>query len=735
MLPPKVRAVYIKELRDALRDRRVVLASVIVPLMIYPLMMLGMSEVLTATQTRMLKETYTVAVPRTMRPFFEHLMEDAKSGDNLDDVPGFGDSRDPLAAKAKMLREANKPEVPNAAPMKVHTIPLTFVEMDADEAGKKLATGEVKAVVDIPLTFEEDVEANKKVEVNVRIDAAEHRSVDAASRVQALMERYSKQALKNRLKAHNMDVKDLQPFAFVRTNVADAAKVGGSLLSFLPMMFIIMIITGAMYPAIDMTAGEKERSTLETLIVTPVRPIEIITGKFLAVATIASATAGLNVLSCGGSFLMMPIPMLNQAGIPWQVLPLALLLLIPLTFFFAALLLAVASFATNHKEAGIYCMPVFMIPIVGMVMVMMPDVELDGPLLFAPVVNVALMIKELFLRHATAEHVVFVFFSTCFYAAGAVALAARVFAREEVLFNAQGSVRLFLSRKFFKPSDRPRWGDAMLVAALLFPINFYFQLWLQKALLDFNDVKVPNFVLVVALPLYLLFLGMPIFIAWYLKLDLKKTFQWNAPPIRAVIGAILLGVSSFFIAQQLAVWQSWVWPTSSSGMEALEKPIHELSSTSWGLTVLIFLIGFSPALCEEHFFRGFLQQGLLQKSAKWRVLLLVGFIFGAFHVPLYRQPIVMLLGVVLAYMAYEAKSLWPGVIYHFMHNSSTFIWPALLGVKEEAPNPGEALPNLPLQWMVPAVLVFAVGLALIRAPRPKRDEISSADKMATAAGN
>ena len=733
MLPPKVRAVYIKELRDSFRDRRVVLASVIVPLMIYPLMMLGMSEVLSATQTRRLKETYTVAVPKGMKPFFERLMEDLKSGENLDDVPGLSDSRDPLS-KSKIIKDAAKPEVPGAAEIKVHTIPLQFEELDPDDAGKKLATGEIKAVVALPSTFEEDVQNNKKVEVNVRIDAAEHRSVDAASRVQTLLERYSKQALKNRLKAHNMEVSDLQPFAFVRTNVADAAKVGGSLLSFLPMMFIIMIITGAMYPAIDMTAGEKERSTLETLIVTPVRPIEIITGKFLAVATIASATAGLNVLSCGGSFLMMPIPMLNQAGIPWQVLPLALLLLIPLTFFFAALLLAVASFATNHKEAGIYCMPVFMIPIVGMVMVMMPDVELDGPLLFAPVVNVALMIKELFLRHATAEHVVFVFFSTCLYAAGAVALAARVFAREEVLFNAQGSVRLFLSRKFFKPSDRPRWGDAMLVAAMLFPINFYFQLWLQKALLDFNDIKIPNFALVVALPLYVLFLGLPLFIAWYLKLNLKKTFQWNIPSARAVAGAVCLGASSFFIAQQLNVWQSWVWPTSGADMELLEKPLRALTTTTWGMALLIFLIGFSPAICEEHFFRGFLQQGLLQKSAKWRVLLLVGFVFGAFHIPLYRQPIVMTMGVVLAYMAYEAKSLWPGVIFHFMHNSSNFVWPQLLGIKDEAPKPGVALSNVPLQLLLPAVIVFAIGIALVRAPRLKRDEVPL-DKMATAAGN
>ena len=721
MLPPKVRAVYIKELRDSIRDRRVVFASIIVPLMIYPVMMLGLAEVLMSTQERMSRESYVVAIPKGTQPFFDKLVDDYTHGEKLDDLSGLGANSDPLAMKAAQAQTAAttaaKSDIAGGKPVKTITIPLKFSELDPADADKKLAAGEVQAIVVVPDGFEDKVKNSEAAEVNVRIDKAEHRSRDASARIVAMFERYERRAVLERLKSHNMSAPDMHPFVFNTTNVADAAKVGGSIFSFLPMLFIVMIIMGAMYPAIDMTAGEKERSTLETLIVTPVRPIEIIAGKFLAVTTLALGTAALNVASCGGSFLMMPLPQLSELGVPWQALPLALLLLVPLTFFFAAVLLAVASFASNHKEAGIYCMPVFMIPLVGMVMVVLPDVELDGPLLLAPVINVALMIKELFLRHGTAQQVVFVFVSTCLYAAGMVALAGRVFAREEVLFNAQGSVRLFLSRRFFKRSERPRAGDALLVAAILFPLNFYFQSWLQKALLDLSDIKVANFALVVAIPLYLLFFALPVGIAWYLKLDLKKTFQWNMPSYRALFGAVCMGCSSFFIAQQLQAWQSTFWHFSTADMDVLNKPIEAMTQSGWGTALLIFLIGVSPGICEEHFFRGFLQQGVVGRNNKWSALLLVGFVFGAFHFPLFRQPIVMMMGVALAYVAYESKSLWPGVIFHFLHNSLSIFLPGLTGMNKIVSQPGEPLPNVPLQWLGPAVVLFSIGLILVRGAR------------------
>jgi sodium transport system permease protein len=494
--------------------------------------------------------------------------------------------------------------------------------------------------------------------------------------------------------------------------------VSGSFIgAFLPLVFIMMIITGALNPAIDMTAGEKERFTLETLIATPVRPIELIMGKFLAVAALALGNAALNVASFGMTMSVIPMPQGGGAvfQFPWQVLPTTLLLLAPLTLFFAGLLLAVSSLAANVKEAQIYCLPIYLIPVLGLMVIIMPGIELEGPLLLAPVLNTALLIKQLFLGHGTTEQFVFVFASTCLYALATVALAARVFAREDVLFSSQGSFRLFLRRKFYKPALVPRMGDSLLIIALLFPINFHFQGQLG-AMMNLDNIDPAAFAMVVLLPQWLLFFGLPILAAWYLKLNLRATFQWRLPSLRAALGAVCLGATSWIVVMQFALWLSLVWPQASS-TGVMESAIKSLDKLPGGLAAMIFLLGVTPAICEEHLFRGFFQQGLL-KSGKWTALLLVGVIFGAYHaIPLFNQPIWMSMGVLIAFMAWESRSIWPGVIFHFMHNSLSLTGPSIVPIFK-SPEEAATTVNLPLQFLLPAVIIFVTGIILVRRAAP-----------------
>jgi len=699
-MPPKVRAVFVKELRDALRDRRTIFAVVVVPLVWYPLVLLGIGEVAQMAKGKLEREVYDVAVPQGMRAFFDKL--------------------------ARVPEEASAPSGPrdeaaadNGEPRKAPA--LDFKEMAPADAEKALAASSIRAAVSLPRDIEALLAAQQPVAIEVQYDQAEHRSRDAAHRVERLFENYKRHLVSENLKAQKLKREFLDPFALTLRNTAQAAKVGGSLLGvFLPLMFIMMIITGAIHPAVDMTAGERERSTLETLVSAPVRPIEIITGKFLAVSVLAMGTAALNVGSFAASFVVL-LSGAKTAGLqfPWSALPLTLLLLIPLALFFSGLLLAVASFATNQKEAQVYCLPVLMLPLLGVMVITVPGLELEGPLLLAPVVNTAFMIRELFLYHGTAQQIVFVFVSTCLYAAGTLALAARIFAREEVLFAAQGSLRLFLKRRFLKPSPEPRPGDAFLIVALLFPINFYFQLWLGKALLDpVAGLRPEQFTLLVVLPQYLLFLGLPLAAAWYLKLDMHRTFQWRRPPPGTLLGGMCLGCGSWLIAQQLVSWQSYVWPYTPGEMAALEKALAPLSQSAPGIALLIFLIGLTPAICEEHLFRGFLLQGL-RRSGKWTALLCAGLIFGAYHFPLFKQPVVMLLGVTIAYVAWKARSIWPAVVFHFFHNSLSLLGPALLGLKGENAVAGEPLPGVPLPHLAQAVVLTVIGLWLVRRSRPE----------------
>jgi sodium transport system permease protein len=698
-MSPTIRAVFIKELRDALRDRRTLFASVVVPILLYPVMLLLMAEVMQHAHAKMQREAYTVAVPAGTKTF-------------LDKISQLPPDDEISVEKRADKKEEKGPEIAGVE-LKPFLPPLTFVEMDADVAAKALTAGEVRAVIDVPIDFEQRVQNNQALPVIVKFDQAEHRSLDANQRVKLIFERYKREVVKQRLDSKALTTEFLKPFEYNAVNVAVATKVGGSMFgTFLPLIFIMMIITGAMYPAIDMTAGEKERSTLETLIGSPCRPIEIITGKFLAVAAMAVGSAALNVFSFGGTFSLLPAQSAAAMEFPWSALPATLLLLVPLTLLFSALLIAVSCFAANNKEAQIYCLPIYLVPVVGMMVTMMPGIELEGPLLLAPVVNITLMIKELFLGHGGAQNYMFVFLSTCLYAAGAVALAGRVFAREEVLFSAQGSFRLFLKRRFFRPAELPRPGDSLLVLALLFPINFYVQNGLAKALVDIESGVIPTsiFALLVIIPQYLLFLALPIAIAWYLKLDLKKTFLWRMPSLRAVLGAVCLGFTAWIIMQQVISWQSMFWPFPTTP-DPTHTSISALTKSGWGMALGIFLIGLTPGICEEHLFRGFMQQGLV-KSGKWFALLLVGIVFGAYHIKLFNQPVLMAMGVVLAYVAWETRSIWPGVVFHFLHNSIQVVLPTL--VEESKPVSGEPLPGMPLNWLLPAIAIFALGIFLIR---------------------
>ena len=721
IMPPKVRAVYFKELRDCLRDRRTIFASVIVPILLYPVMLIGVAQVAQVARAKMDREKFVVAIPDHMFDFFNKLSQSALETLESADDPDLEIINDDLTeapARSEKLKapSTSAMDPSNAGP----TIPLLFVEMSASQAMKELASGAVRAVVSMPPDIERRILAREPAEIKIQYDQAEHRSREALKRLTELFDRHKKRVLRERLKLQNLQEDFLKPFKYSIVNVAQAEKVGGSVMgSFLPLLFIMMIITGSIYPAIDMTAGEKERSTLETLISMPVKPIEIITGKFLAVATLALANAALNVGSFALTFSAMPAVATASLQFPWSALPLTLLLLIPLTLLFAALLLAVSSFAANHKEAQIYCLPVYLIPVLGMMLSSMPGIELEGPLLLAPVLNTALLIKELFLNHGTTKQIAFVFFSTCFYAAGMVALAARVFAREEVLFSAQGSLRLFLNRKYFTPGLAPKPGDSLLVIALLFPIYFYFSLWIGKAILDpINGLNSFSFALLIGITQYGIFLGIPLLAAWYLKLNMKKTFLWHRPHPMAVLGSMCLGCGSWIVAMQLFAWQSHFWPCPPGDLEMLEKPLRELSQSGTGTALLILLLGITPGICEEHIFRGFLQQGLI-RSGKWLGLLSVGVIFGMYHLSLFKLPILILMGILLAYVAYQTRSIWPGVIFHMLHNSLSLVGPALYHFGEEKPIPGQPLQGIPLIFLIPATLLFLLGILLVKTvPRP-----------------
>ncbi len=202
-------------------------------------------------------------------------------------------------------------------------------------------------------------------------------------------------------------------------------------------------MTGAMYPAIDLTAGEKERGTMETILSSPISRMDLVMGKFFLVFSASLATAILSVISMGTSFAILGhTHLMNTSGGQTLALNLGLLsvtsvfaMALPLSFLFSAVLMTVALFAKSYKEAQSYLTPMTFLIVIPAVASMMPGVELTPKLALIPILNTSLVCKEIISGTYHWNSIVLIFASTCVYAGAALFLAFKTFQRESVLFR------------------------------------------------------------------------------------------------------------------------------------------------------------------------------------------------------------------------------------------------------------------------------------------------------------
>ena len=161
----------------------------------------------------------------------------------------------------------------------------------------------VRAVVKLPPDFDAAIASGEQAEVEIFEYQGDVNSGFAAEKLNTFFRNLSDTTVRESLENRGVPVGVLKPFTIQRQNVAPPAKVAGSLLGgFLPYVIIILCLTGAMYPAIDVTAGEKERGTMETILCCPVKRTNLVLGKFLMVLTASVSTVLLSLLSMGASF-------------------------------------------------------------------------------------------------------------------------------------------------------------------------------------------------------------------------------------------------------------------------------------------------------------------------------------------------------------------------------------------------------------------------------------------------
>jgi len=405
-----ISVVYAKELKDTLRDRRTIISMIVVPMIIMPVLMFGFTVLSVKVIKSAKAETPTVMI--------------------------LGGEDSPVVmAKLRALTT-------------VRIVPA------ADDYPAQISDKKLRAAVRIPEGFDASTGSPASPEVKIYHYEGEMKSGFAAQALERFFRDQREARVSEALEARGLPMNFVRPFEIRRENVAPPEKVGGNMFGgFVPYIIIILCLTGAMYPAIDLTAGEKERGTMETILCSPVARLDLVLGKFLLVMTAALATVVFAIVSMGLSFVIggtivgkmigggaaQAAGAAASGGLPFTIDPVGVLavfaLVIPVSIFFAGLLLAVALFAKSYKEAQTYVSPLMLLAIVPSVAALLPGFELSTGLAFVPVLNISLVSKEILSGVYNWTHVAAVFGSMCIYAIAAIAFCVAMFKRESVLFR------------------------------------------------------------------------------------------------------------------------------------------------------------------------------------------------------------------------------------------------------------------------------------------------------------
>lgn len=354
---------YRHELRSALRERALVVNSILVPLLLYPVLLWAILSAVTLVQG--LSEGFASRVAIHGLPT-EHVA-----------------IRDSLAA----METVELAEDPPAA---------------REVAEAAVRDGELDAVV----AFEPASGAAAALEGNfvVRVvyDQSEDRSRRAAERVAEVVDAYRGAWLEREVAALEIGAERLVQFEVERENVASESEMGAFIVSLVvPLLLVIMVAVGCFYPAIDSTAGERERSTWETLMTVSASRTSILVAKYLYVATFGIVAGLLNVVAMLVTAGALLGPLLGdtpqlEITLPWEAVPVMALGALVLALLFAALMMILASFAQTFKEGQAMIMPVYYAALLPAFFVGEPDIGLDPQTAAIPVANVILMIREAF---------------------------------------------------------------------------------------------------------------------------------------------------------------------------------------------------------------------------------------------------------------------------------------------------------------------------------------------------
>jgi sodium transport system permease protein len=662
-----VKLIFMREVRDQLRDRRTLFMIFVLPLLMYPL--LGMS-ILQVSQFLREQPTKVLIVNLPQMTDLPSLVID----DHFD--PQW--LSDPRQQRLFELLFPGQEHAPSANP---------DGQISADLAKHAIQNGDYQAAVVFPADFAKQLthfrsslrQHSSKTSTDGQLEAAvpnpviycntaNEKSHLAYTRLNTVLRSWAEAVAKQNLKDSQLPEEVAQPFEFKQADVAGAEQRTAAMWSkILPFVLLLWALTGAFYPAVDLCAGEKERGTLETLLCSPAQRSEIVTGKLFTVMVFSVMTSVLNLASMGitGDLVISHLPSSDQAvhlGMPPLVSQLWLLLaLIPVSALFSALCIALAAFARSTKEGQYYLMPLVLVTLPLVILPMGPGMELNLGNSLIPLTGLVLLLRSLLEGNylSALPYVPLVVGVTLLCCLMAVRWAVEQFNKESVLFRESErlDVGLWLRHLLRDRADTPSVSEAFFCAVLILLIRFFmtFAMQVPETFADFGRLVVVSQLVVILTPALL----MTVMLTRSPRqtLLLRKPAWWTIPSAALLAIALLPALRLL----QLAVEQ--LYPASPVVQESLHS--LEQAPNFW---MPLLLVAFVPAVCEELAFRGFILSGFRHLGHKWWAIILSSLIFGVTHMLLQQSIVACVVGAVIGYIAVQTGSIFPAMAFHFAHN-------------------------------------------------------------------
>jgi sodium transport system permease protein len=383
-----------KELTELLRDKKTLINSVILPILLIPVIIIGFTKVIKLLDEKDQQKTIKVGLYNAPQDFLQ-LVEN----DSLNKITTFTEEED-----FKALIDDNT----------------------------------VQTAIAFPADWTRQMDSLNTAEIKVYRNGSKD---NVNGRVNKMVEAYNTLLKEQRVERLQIPMAQLKPFVKTNMEVGEQKEVIGKRIGgFVPYIFILSMWGGCLLAAIDLVTGEKERKTIETTLTLPISKFKVLVGKSIAASLLGFIPAVLNVVGLVVAVqLVSDIPASFQPVIAEMLSPksiiLILLLLLPFSIFLAGSLIALITGATNFKEASSKAAPLIMLLIFPLIIATMPNVELNWSTVFIPVLNIGLGVKEIMAGTIDMTQYAVILISLIAFAMGAIYLSYKKFSDENSILK------------------------------------------------------------------------------------------------------------------------------------------------------------------------------------------------------------------------------------------------------------------------------------------------------------